>query len=475
MFLAALESGRYSLASVIDDAPIIVELDRRRTWTPANFDDQAHGLVPLVRALAESFNMATVRLGLDVGLEPIADTLQRLGLKHKPTLYPSMLLGALALTPIEVAQIYNTLANGGFRVPLRAVRSVVGEDGELLQRYEIEITQAADAGAVYALNQALVQVMERGTGRTVRRADARRHRRRRQDRHVRRSARQLVRGLHERPFDRHLDRRRRQSADRPHGLHGRGEDLGRVLSALEANSYSAPPPDGVDEHWIDYLTGESDGRALPRRHRRARARTRTTIRACSAATARPASARASALGSAAASDDAMRCGRRSRAARCSPMSRCGAACTSLGGPPSRPAPSPRSRARAAGRASAPCAPPRRAAARHADAAALRAAPPPRTDVPAARPQSDATGASGALLEQSRAQRAAGSLPAARASLERALRLDPNNPEVWLELGELELQTGNVTQATTMARKALTLTGRDARLEARAERLLRAAE
>jgi Flp pilus assembly protein TadD len=80
-----------------------------------------------------------------------------------------------------------------------------------------------------------------------------------------------------------------------------------------------------------------------------------------------------------------------------------------------------------------------------------------------------------LLQQSRAQRAAGSLPAARATLERALRLDPNNPEVWIELGELELQTGNFTQATTMARKALTLTGRDSRLAARAERLLRAAE
>jgi tetratricopeptide (TPR) repeat protein len=100
--------------------------------------------------------------------------------------------------------------------------------------------------------------------------------------------------------------------------------------------------------------------------------------------------------------------------------------------------------------------------------------PPR-DVPAARPQSDASGASGALLEQSRAQRAAGSLPAARASLERALRLDPNNAALWLELGELELQTGNSAQAATMARKAMTLAGRDARLSARAERLLDAAE
>ena len=93
VYLTALESGRYSLASVIDDAPIVVQLDKRNTWTPSNFDNQAHGLVPLVRALAESYNMATVRLGLDLGLEPIADTLQRLGLKQKPTLYPSMLLG----------------------------------------------------------------------------------------------------------------------------------------------------------------------------------------------------------------------------------------------------------------------------------------------------------------------------------------------------------------------------------------------
>jgi len=101
--------------------------------------------------------------------------------------------------------------------------------------------------------------------------------------------------------------------------------------------------------------------------------------------------------------------------------------------------------------------------------------PPGRDVPSARPQSDASGASAALLEQSRAQRAAGSLPAARASLERALRLDPNNAVLWLELGELELQTGNSAQAATMARKAQTLAGRDRRLTDRAEQLLRAAE
>jgi hypothetical protein len=152
------------------------------------------------------------------------------------------------------------------------------------------------------------------------------------------------------------------------------------------------------------------------------------------------------------------------------------ACTTLGVAPSRPAPAnvprPSAESPSADRPSAPLPAPLPAP----SPAPPRSEPPvARGDIPASRPQSDASGASGALLEQSRAQRAAGSLPAARASLERALRLEPNSPLLWLELGELELQTGNNTQAATLARKAMTLAGRDARLTARAERLLRAAE
>ncbi len=256
VYLAALESGRYTLASIIDDAPIEVKLQNGTSWLPANFDDRAHGEVPLVRALAESLNMATVRLGLDVGLEPIADVLQRLGLAQKPKLYPSMLLGALALTPIEVAQIYNTLANGGFRVPLRAVRSVIGDDGKLLQRYDIEISQASDPAHVYALNQALVQVMERGTGRTVR---------------MQLPADMVVAGktgtsddLRDSWFagftNDHLIVTWIGADDNtPTGLtgsSGAARIWAGVLHALETSSYSAPAPDTVADEWIDYLTGQ---------------------------------------------------------------------------------------------------------------------------------------------------------------------------------------------------------------------------
>jgi len=100
---------------------------------------------------------------------------------------------------------------------------------------------------------------------------------------------------------------------------------------------------------------------------------------------------------------------------------------------------------------------------------------PGAQTPApARTQSDARSASNALLAQSRSERAAGSYAQATASIERALRLDPNNAELWVERAELALQTGNAPQAATMARKALTLMGDDRALAARAERLLAAA-
>ncbi|HEY8432611.1 MAG TPA: tetratricopeptide repeat protein [Sandaracinaceae bacterium] len=94
-----------------------------------------------------------------------------------------------------------------------------------------------------------------------------------------------------------------------------------------------------------------------------------------------------------------------------------------------------------------------------------------TPPPAAEPPPQAAPAAVALLEQSRSQRAAGSLTAAASSIERALRIDPNNALLWLELGEIKLEDGDPQQAEQMARKALTLASGDPAVEARAEFLL----
>ncbi|MDX1499193.1 MAG: penicillin-binding protein 1B [Woeseiaceae bacterium] len=168
VYLAAFETGSWTLASRIADAPLAIELENGDTWSPANFDATSHGEVPLLRALAESYNQATVALGMAVGVDTVARRLHALGLREQPAANPSLLLGAVEATPFEMALVYGSLANGGFRVPLRAVRSVITEDGEPLGRYPLELEPVADPAAVQQVNAALVQVIERGTGRSAR-------------------------------------------------------------------------------------------------------------------------------------------------------------------------------------------------------------------------------------------------------------------------------------------------------------------
>jgi penicillin-binding protein 1B len=167
VYLAALQTGDYTLASTVSDEPVEIELDNGDTWAPQNFDETSHGDVPLMRALGDSYNQATVRLGIEVGVDTVAGLLHDLGLERKPDPNPSLLLGAIEMSPFEVAQVYNSLANGGFRMPLRAVRSVVDADGKPLVRYPLELLPAADTDAVQQVNHALVQVLEHGTGRSA--------------------------------------------------------------------------------------------------------------------------------------------------------------------------------------------------------------------------------------------------------------------------------------------------------------------
>ena len=168
IYLTALESGHYNAATVVQDAPVDVTLVNGKHWRPENFTHQTYGAVPVVRALAESLNLATVSVGLDVGLPKVAQTLQRLGLSQPPAQVPAMLLGAVEATPLEAAQLFNGLANGGFRNPLRAVRALISTDGKPLKAFPLEVTQVASPEVVYQLDRMLVQVMDRGTGRSAR-------------------------------------------------------------------------------------------------------------------------------------------------------------------------------------------------------------------------------------------------------------------------------------------------------------------
>lgn len=166
VYLAALEKG-YHLGSILQDEPLHYKLPNGKTWSPENYDRQPHGEVPLLHALANSYNLSTARLALDVGLPNVVSVLQRLGVERNVQPVPSIALGAVDLSPLEVAKMYQTIANEGFGNPLRAVRSVLTGNGEPLQRYELEVQQRFDPADIYALVYALQEVVRSGTARSV--------------------------------------------------------------------------------------------------------------------------------------------------------------------------------------------------------------------------------------------------------------------------------------------------------------------
>lgn len=168
VYLTALEhADRYTITTPVSDTRLEIPAEKGKTWSPDNYDNQEHGVVPLHTALSHSYNMATVRIGMDIGLNRIADTLKSMGVSRPVELFPSFLLGASPLTPLEVTQIYQTLAGDGFTTPLRSIRAVNATDGHALQSYPFTVHQAVDPAATYITNTILQEVMRAGTGRAA--------------------------------------------------------------------------------------------------------------------------------------------------------------------------------------------------------------------------------------------------------------------------------------------------------------------
>ena len=172
IYLAALTEPQFHLASFVRDDPVQVD-GPRGPWRPRNHDGRTHGAVMLRDALVHSYNIATVRLGLDIGLERVSDTIRALGVSRPFTTYPALLLGTLELAPIEVNAMYHSLATGGLRQPLRAIRSVTDRHGRSLARYPERSTRVAGGDAVFLLTHALRGVLSEGTGRRARKLLAR--------------------------------------------------------------------------------------------------------------------------------------------------------------------------------------------------------------------------------------------------------------------------------------------------------------
>ena len=168
VYLTALEyPEKYTITTKISDTTIKVKDKKGDVWQPKNYNNKQHGNVAFHTALANSYNLATVQIGMDIGVARIAKTLRNLGVNRAVNLYPSLLLGASPMSPMDVTQMYQTLAGDGFVTPLRSIQAVVDAEGERLQSYSYTVRQAVDPAATYITNKILQEAMSKGTGRSA--------------------------------------------------------------------------------------------------------------------------------------------------------------------------------------------------------------------------------------------------------------------------------------------------------------------
>jgi len=132
--MALTDPSRWNVASLLDDAPISMKLPNGKLWTPQNDDHVSHGEVPMVEALAKSYNLASVHLGLQLGVDRVAAFLRSFGLTDVHA-NPSLLLGSVDMSPFQLAQLYEFFAADGHALPLLTLRGVLDAKGHVLKQY----------------------------------------------------------------------------------------------------------------------------------------------------------------------------------------------------------------------------------------------------------------------------------------------------------------------------------------------------
>ncbi len=160
---AVKQKEKYTLGSLLSDTQLRVEGEDKKIWEPENYDKEFHGDVIMYEALLKSYNIPAARLGLELGLSNISNTLRQLGSNKTLPPYPSITLGAVDMSPFEIASIYQTFAANGFHSPLRSVRAVLDSEGTPLKRYELDVKRETDPAAIALINFVLNRVTHSGT------------------------------------------------------------------------------------------------------------------------------------------------------------------------------------------------------------------------------------------------------------------------------------------------------------------------
>ncbi|MBI4263284.1 MAG: transglycosylase domain-containing protein [Acidobacteria bacterium] len=167
VYLAALERGAEE--GRIDLTPAALTLDEPasftfddQVWEPRNYDAY-DGEITWRRALAMSRNLGTIHVGETIGFDRVAALWRRVGVGTPPRAFPSITLGVFELTPLEVAQAYTLFLNGGRVRPLRAIRQIETDEGDL-RPTDPPLKTVARPDTTFLVTNMMRSVMDEGTG-----------------------------------------------------------------------------------------------------------------------------------------------------------------------------------------------------------------------------------------------------------------------------------------------------------------------
>jgi penicillin-binding protein 1A len=161
VYLTAMEAGHTPSEMVVDE-PITIG-----NWSPKNFEGKYLGEITLEKALAQSINTVAARLANEVGTNNVAATAHRLGISSTIQTDPSMALGAVEVTPLEMAEAYDAFANGGFRAHAYGIERIRTASGQVLYDHGVDKSAAQQVigqPALSEMTQMMRQVVASGTG-----------------------------------------------------------------------------------------------------------------------------------------------------------------------------------------------------------------------------------------------------------------------------------------------------------------------
>jgi len=164
VYLTALESG-YTPESRVNDAPI-----RIGNWSPRNYSGTFAGEMSLANAVAQSTNTVAAGIADQIGRDNVARTARRLGITSRIGLEPAMALGAVEVSPLEMAQAYDPFANGGKRVQAYGISRIRTPQGRVIYQRAARADgpiQVISNPFLYYQNQMLRGVMTSGSGRSA--------------------------------------------------------------------------------------------------------------------------------------------------------------------------------------------------------------------------------------------------------------------------------------------------------------------